>query len=87
MTEKVNLTSRTTKYTFPADGYLCLDCSGTINDSGAVKLYDANDEVVGAISIVKSGSYEASTVFVRKGMKCLIAIALTGYSNLYYYKF
>lgn len=87
MTEQVVLTGRTTKYTFPADGYLCLDCTGGVNDSGSVRLYDANDEVIGTICIIKNSNYEASAVFVRKGMKCLIISALTGYAKLYYCKF
>lgn len=67
--------SASNKYTFPSDGYVTMNSTTTSTGKLSGALWSADDKYVASMSSTISGAYHADSWFVRKGMKCYVALS------------
>lgn len=76
----VDLSNRTTDYTFPSDGYLIVSATSTANAVAIVDLRDSNSSYIGALGGQGNSNYPSWTTFVRAGMVVRIrTVSNSGY--------
>lgn len=82
----VDITSYTTesnKYTFTADGYVYLNGSTLSSGHVYVRIYGANASNSFYANMNITEQHQTMPVFVKKGMKCLVAEISTGATATY----
>lgn len=83
---KVDLSSYTSQsnmYTFPSDGYVTMNSTTTSTGIMTCALFSADNRYVASFKVNISGTYYADSRYVRKGMKCYVALSGTMIAEFY----
>ena len=68
-------TSQSNMYTFPSDGYVTMNSTTTSTGIMTCVLESADNRYVASLKATISEAYYANSWYVRKGMKCYVALS------------